>query len=151
MSSISPDSAAMIAEWKSAPAGVRRVAICGTLLGVIVFLSFGASAFSGHVGWGRALASGVLQFVLLWFVSFSVQGRHRWAWWALLVLVTLRLWGGLGHTMRLFRITLEGGLADHGREIVFDAFGVVAAGVGVGLVWLMFSKEVRGYVRKTVA
>ena len=76
----------MMAELKSAPALVKRVAACGALLGVIVLLSFCASAFTGHVGWGRALASGVLQFLLLWFVSFSVQARHRWAWWAFLVL-----------------------------------------------------------------
>jgi len=141
----------MMAELKSAPARVKRVAACGGLLGVIVLLSFCASAFTGHVGWGRALASGVLQFLLLWFVSFSVQARHRWAWWALLVLVALRLWGGLGHTMRLVRITIEGGLADHGREIVFDALGVVAFVIGGVLVWLMFSREVRDYVHKTVA
>lgn len=59
-----------MAEWKSAPARVRRVAAGGTLPGVIVFLSSCASAFGGHVGWGRALASGVLQFFL-----FSVVGR----------------------------------------------------------------------------
>ena len=151
MSTTSPDTAAMMTELKSAPARVKRVAACGALLGVIVLLSFCASAFTGHVGWGRALASGVLQFLLLWFVSFSVQARHRWAWWALLVLVAVRLWGGLGHTMRLVRITIEGGLADHGREIVFDAFGVVAFVIGGVLVWLMFSREVRDYVHKTVA
>lgn len=151
MSTTSPDTAKMMAELKSAPALVKRVAACGALLGVIVLLSFCASAFTGHVGWGRALASGVLQFLLLWFISFSVQARHRWAWWALLVLAALRLWGGLGHTMRLVRITIEGGLADHGREIVFDALGVVAFVIGGVLVWLMFSREVRDYVHKTVA
>ncbi len=151
MSTTSPDTAAMMAELKSAPARVKRVAGFGALLGLVVFLSFCASAFTGHVGWGRALASGALQFVLLWFVSFSIQARHRWAWWALLVLVALRLWGGLGHTMRLVRITMEGGLADHGREIVFDALGVAALIIGGILVWLMFSREVRDYVHKTVA
>ena len=79
MSTTSPDTAKMMAELKSAPALVKRVAACGALLGVIVLLSFCASAFTGHVGWGRALASGVLQFLLLWFISFSVQARHRWA------------------------------------------------------------------------
>lgn len=151
MSSTSPDNEALLAEWKSSPTSVKQLAIGGTLLGVIVFLSFGASAFSGYVGWGRALASGVFQLFLLWFVSFSVQARYRWAWWALLVLVALRLWGGLGHTMRLVRLTLDGGLGGHGREVILDVFGVVAAVVGVVLVWLMFSKEVRDYVRKTVA
>jgi len=151
MSTTPPDTAAMMAELKSAPARVKRVAGFGALLGVIVFLSFCASALAGHVGWGRALGSGVLQFLLLWFVSFSVQARHRWAWWALLVLVALRLWGGLGHTMRLVRITLEGGLADHGREIFFDALGLAALVIGGVLVWLMLSREVRDHVQKTVA
>jgi hypothetical protein len=141
----------MMEQMKSAPSRVKCVAGFGALLGVIVLLSFCASAFTGHVGWGRALASGFLQFLLLWFVSFSVQARHRWAWWALLVLIALRMWGGLGHTMRIVRITIEGGLSDHGREIVFDAIGVVALVIGVVLLWLLFSREVRDYVHKTVA
>lgn len=147
----SPDTAARMAELKNAPARVKRVAGFGALLGLMIFLGFCASAFTGHVGWGKALASGALQFLLLWFVSFSVQMRHRWAWWALLVLVALRLWGGLGHTLRLIRITIEGGLADHGREIVFDALGVATFIIGGVLVSLMFSREVREYVHKTVA
>ena len=151
MSTTSADTAATIAELKNAPARVKRVAGFGALLGVLVVLSFCASAFAGHVGWGRALASGVLQLLLLWFVSFSVQARHRWAWWALLVLVALRLWGGLGHTMRIFRITIEGGLADHGREIVFDVVGVAAFVIAGVLLWLLFSREVRDYVHKTGA
>ena len=138
-------------QLKSAPTRVKRVAGFGAILGVIVLLSFCASAFTGHVGWGRALASGIIQFLLLWFVSFSVQARHRWAWWALLVLVLLRVWGGLGHTMRIIRITLEGGLAEHGREIVFDVAGVVQLAVCGVLLWLLFTREVRDYVHKTVA
>lgn len=87
---------------------------------------------------------------LLWVVSFSVQARQRWAWWALLVLVSLRLWGGLGHAMRMVRITMEGGFADHGRAIVFDALGGVAFVIAGVLVGLMFSREVRDHVRKSV-
>jgi hypothetical protein len=151
MPTTSPDTAAKMAELKNAPARVKRVAGFGALLGLIVLLSFCASAFAGHVGWGRALASGILQFVLLWFVSFSVQDRNRWAWWALLVLVILRSWGGLGHTMRIVRVTIEGGLADHGREIVFDVVGVAQFIVVGVLLCLLFSREVRDYVHKTVA
>lgn len=140
-----------MAELKNAPTRVKRVAGFGALLGFLVLLSFCASAFTGHVGWGRAVASGVLQFLLLWFVSFSVQARQRWAWWALLVLVALRLWGGLGHTMRIVRITTEGGLADHGRENVFDAIGVAAFVISSVLLWLLFTRDVRDYVHKIVA
>jgi hypothetical protein len=147
MSMTPSDAAAKVAELKNAPVRVKRVAGFGALLGILVLLSFCASAFTGHVGWGRALASGVVQFLLLWFVSFSVQDRHRWAWWALLVLVALRMWGGLGHTMRIVRITIEGGLADHGREIAFDAIGVAQFVIGGILLWLLFSREVRNYVQ----
>jgi hypothetical protein len=151
MPTTSPDTATKMAELKNAPSQVKRVAGFGALLGLIVLLSFCASAFSGHVGWGRALASGVLQFLLLWFVSFSVQDRHRWAWWALPVLVLLRVWGGLGHTMRIVRITFEGGLPEHGREVVFDIAGVAQLAVCGVLLWLLFCREVRNYVLKTVA
>jgi hypothetical protein len=150
MSTTDSDSAVMMANLKNAPAEVKRVAGFGALLGVLVFFSFCASAFAGHTGWGRALASGVLQFLLLWYVSFAVQARHRWAWWLLLVLVILRLWGGLGHAMRIVRITIDGGLAGHGREIVFDAIGVAAFVISSVLLWLLFSREVRDYVHKTV-
>lgn len=139
----------MMAEFRSAPTRVKRVAGFGAFLGLVVLLGFCASAFAGHVGWGRALAAGMLQFSLFWFVSFSVQARHRWAWWALLVLVALRLWGSLGHTMRLVRITMEGRLAEHGREIAFDALGVVAFVIGGVLVWLMLTREVRDHLHKT--
>jgi hypothetical protein len=151
MLTTSPEAAAKMAELKNAPARVKRVAGLGALLGVIVLLSFCASAFADHVGWGRALASGAVQLLLLWFVSFSVQDRHRWAWWALLVLLAIRVWGGLGHTMRIVRITIEGGLADHGREIIFDAVGVAQLVICGVLLWLLVSREVRDYVRKTVA
>ena len=151
MSTTSPEDAAKITELKNAPPRVKRVAGFGALLGVVVLLSFCASAFAGHVTWGRAIASGVVQFLLLWFVSFSVQARHRWAWWALLALVIFRAWGALGHTMRIVRITIEGGLADHGREIAFDAIGVAQFVISGILLWLMFTREVRDYVHKTVA
>jgi hypothetical protein len=151
MLTTSPETAAKMAELKNAPARVKRVARFGALLGVIVLLSFCAAAFAGHVGWGRALASGAVQLLLLWFVSFSVQDRHRWAWWALLVLIAVRMWGGLGHTMRIVRITIEGRLADHGREIIFDSIGVAQLVIGGVLLWLLFSREVRDYVHKTVA
>lgn len=151
MPTTSPETAAKIAESKNAPARVKRVAGFGALLGLIVLLSFCASAFSGHVGWGRALASGVFQFILLWFVSFSVQDRHRWAWWVLLALVLMRVWGGLGHSLRIIRVTMEGGHADHGREVVFDVVGVAQLVVCGVLLWLLFSREVRGYVRKSAA
>ena len=151
MSTPSPDSAATLAALRSAPVRVKRVAGFGALLGFLVLLSFCASAFTGHVGWGRALASGGVQFLLLWIVSASVQARHRWAWWALLVLVALRIWGGLGHSMRIVRITIESGLADHGREIAFDAIGVAQFVIGGVLLWLLFSREVRDYVHKTAA
>jgi hypothetical protein len=149
--SATPDTAAQIAELKNAPKRVKRVAGFGTLLGVLVFFSFCASAFAGHVGWGRALASGAVQFLLLWFVSFSVHARHRRAWWGLLVLLALRMWGGLGHCVRIVRVTMEGRLAEHGREIAFDAAGVAQFVIAGVLVWLLFSRDVRNYVHKTLA
>jgi hypothetical protein len=146
-----PDVAARMAELRNAPARVKRVGGFGTLLGFIVLLSFCASAFSGHVGWGRALASGIFQFILLWFVSFSILGRHRWAWWVLLALVLMRTWGGLGHTLRIIHVSIEGGLAEHGREVVFDVVGVAQIAVCGVLLWLLFSREVREYANKTAA
>ena len=53
--------------------------------------------------------------------------------------------------MRIVRITIEGGLADHGREIVFDAIGVAQFIISGILLWLLFSREVRDYVHKAVA
>jgi hypothetical protein len=151
MLTTSTEAAAKMVELKNAPARVKRVAGLGALLGVIVLLSFCASTFADHVGWGRALASGAVQLLLLWFVSFAVQDRHRWAWWALLVLIAIRIWGGLGHTLRIVRITIEGGLADHGREIFFDAIGVAQLVICGVLLWLLVSREVRDHVHKTVA
>jgi hypothetical protein len=150
MPETSPETAAKIAEFKKAPARVKRVAGFGTLLGVIVLLCFCASAFAGHVGWGRALLSGVLQLLLLWFVSFSVLDRQRWAWWALLMLISIRMWGGFAHTLRIVRITIEGGLAGYGRDIVFDAVGVSQLVISGVLLWLVFSKDVRDYANKAM-
>jgi hypothetical protein len=148
MSTTSTDTEAKLAELKNAPMPVRRIAGIGALLGLIVFFSFCASAFSGHTGWGRALASGVIQFLLLWYASFSILMRQYWAWWLLLALVGLRVWGGFGHTLRLVRLTLEGGLANHGREILFDLIGLAQLIVSGILLWLLFSRTVREFVRK---
>jgi hypothetical protein len=144
----SSDIAAQTAELKRAPVRVKWVAGYGALLGFIVLLGFCASAFVGYVGWGKAIGYGIIQFLLLWFVSFSVLARHRWAWWFLLALLLLRLWGGLGHALRMLRVTIEGGLADHGRNILFDAVGVVQLVVCGILLWLLFSKDVRNYVHR---
>lgn len=152
MSTTSPEIAAKMAEMKNAPARVKRVAGFGALLGFILFLRFCASAFAGHVTWGTAIASGVVQFVLFWFLSFSVQDRRRWGWWALVILTLLHLWGAVGHSMRMVRVTIEGGLAAHGREVVFDGIGVVQFIISCVLLWLLSSREVREYVHvhKTV-
>ncbi len=147
MSTTSPDTQARIAELKNAPVRVRRVAGVGALLGLILLLRFCASAFAGHLTWGRAIASGIVQFLLFWFLSFSVQDRRWWGWWSLLVLIILHIRGTLGHTMRLVRITIERGLAAHGREIAFDVVGVAQFIVNGLLLWLLFSKDVRDYVR----
>src|SRR5205809_1741218 len=112
----SPDIEARIKELRTAPVGVRRLALFGTLLGLLILLRFCASAFAGHVGWGRAIFSALAQFLLVWFLAISAQARLQWAWLALVGFIALHLWGVLGHTMRLLRVTLEGGLAAHGRE-----------------------------------
>jgi len=151
MSTKSPDTAAKMAELKNVPVRVKRVAGFGALLGFLILLNFCASAFTGRISWGRALASGVVQFLMFWFFSFAVQDRHRWAWWALLGLGAFRTVGGLVHAIRIVRITIEGGLADYGREIVFDAVGVVQFVIGGVLLWMLFSREVRDYVHETVA
>jgi hypothetical protein len=95
--------------------------------------------------------SGVAQLLLFWFLSFSVHDRRRWGWWGLLVLTVLHLWGALGHTLRLVRVAIECGLAAHGREIAFDAVGMAQLIISSILLWLLFSREVRDYVRNTVA
>jgi hypothetical protein len=51
--------------------------------------------------------------------------------------------------MRIVRVTIEGGLSKHGREIVFDAVSVAQFIVGGLLLWLLLSREVREYVHKT--
>jgi hypothetical protein len=54
--------------------------------------------------------------------------------------------------MRMVRVTIEGGLAAHGREVVFDGIGVVQFIISCVLLWLLSSREVREYVHvhKTV-
>ena len=151
MSTTSPDIKTRMAELKNAPVRVRRVAGFGALLGFVLFLRFCASAFAGHVTWGRAVASGVVQFLLFWLLSVSVQDRRRLGWWALLALIVFQMWGALGHTMRLVRVTIEGGLATHGREIVFDAVGMAQFIVSGLFLWLLLTREVRDYVRNTAA
>src|SRR5687768_16896143 len=72
---------AKMAELKGAPRKVRQVGGYGTVLGVVLLLRFLAAAFAGHGSWGRAILSGIAQFLLFWFLSFSVHARVLWAWW----------------------------------------------------------------------
>jgi hypothetical protein len=147
MANTSPEIEARIAELKSAPVRVRRAAGFGTMVGFALLLRFVASAFAGHVSFGRAIVSGIAQFLLFWFCSFSVQDRKRWAWWALLGFCVLQAWGAVGHLMRLARVTLEGGLLAHGREAVFDVVGTVQFFLIVIVVCLLLSRDVREYVQ----
>ena len=151
MSPTSPDVEARIKELRTAPVKVRRLSLFGTMLGLTIVLRFCASAFAGHVSWGRALFSGGVQFLLVWFLSVSAQARLRWAWWVLIGFTCLHLWGVFGHTMRLLRVAIEGGLPAHGREAVFDLAGVSQLVISGVLLWLLFSREVRGYILSRIA
>src|SRR5688572_21511003 len=137
---------AKMAELKGAPRRVRQVGGYGTVLGVVLLLRFLAAAFAGHGAWGRAILSGIAQFLLFWFLSFSVHARVLWAWWVLLGLTVIHSWGPLGHTLRLARLTVEGGLAAHGRDIVYDLTGVIQFFLSGFIVFLLLSKEVRDYI-----
>ena len=137
---------AKMAELKGAPPRVRQVGGYGTVLGVVLLLRFLATAFAGHGAWGRAILSGIAQFLLFWFLSFSVHARVLWAWWVLLGLTIIHSWGPLGHTLRLARLTVEGGLAAHGRDIVYDLTGVIQFFLSGFIVFLLLSKEVRDYI-----
>ncbi|HEY1171773.1 MAG TPA: hypothetical protein VGH19_10410 [Verrucomicrobiae bacterium] len=143
-----PDMEARMEAIKNAPKRVRHVAGYGMLLGLIVLLSFCASAFSGHVGWVKAILIGFFQMLVLVFAAASVQDWQKWGWWTLLALVVLRTFGGLGHSLRLLRLMLEGGLAEHGRDVLFDLVGVGQFVVCCMILWLLFTKEVREYIFK---
>jgi hypothetical protein len=137
---------AKMAEMKRAPRKVRQVGGYGTVLGLVLLLRFGAAAFAGHGTWGRAILSGLAVFGLFWFLSFSVHARVLWTWWMLLAVTAIHSWGALGHTVRLGRVTVEGGFAAHGREIVYDVTGVIQLCMSVVVVALLLSKEVRNYI-----
>jgi hypothetical protein len=151
MTTTSAEIEARTAELKNTPAPVKRVFGLGTLVGCILLLRFCASAFAGHVTWDRAIFSGAVQLVLIWFLSFSVLDRRKWAWWGLAALIVVHMWGALGHPMRLLRVAIEGTLAAHGREIVFDAVGLAQFLTSGILLGFLLSRQVRCYVRNTDA
>jgi hypothetical protein len=142
---------AKMAELKKAPVQARRLAGFAALLGFFVLLRFCAAAFVGYTSWGRAIFSGVVQFMVFWFVGFSIQDRRYWAWWAMLVLVLLQSWAALAHSLRLARIVFNIIPVRHGREIILDWVGTAQLLVNCVVLALLFSKEVRQHAKRIAA
>jgi hypothetical protein len=146
MAADSPDTEARIAELKNAPVPVKWIACASAVLGLLVWLGFLASAFAGHIGWGRAFVTGLLQFLFIWLAGIAVQDRKVLGWWVSLMFALMRLWWGLGHGLRLVRVTLEGKLPDHGRELWADIIGALGLLASATMLVLLMHKAVRAHV-----
>jgi len=138
----------LAAELKNAPVLARRANQLGVLLGLALLLGFGASAWAGHLSWGKAAFYGLLQLGLFWFVSFSFLARLSWGWAALLLLAGLRFWSSLGPALRLLRMGVEENLWANPRETLFYATGAMVLPISVCLIWLLLSREVREFARQ---
>jgi hypothetical protein len=139
---------AKMAELKNAPEQARRLAGFAALLGFLVLLRFCAAALVGYTSWPRAIFSGVMQFLVFWFVGFSIQDRRSWAWWTLLVLLLLQSWAALGHSLRLVRILFNINVARQRWEIIMDWVGMAQLLVSTVVLMLLLSKEVRQHIRR---
>ena len=140
--------AAHMAELNKAPKKVRELSAHAFFFGLTIILRFCAAAFVGHLGWGTAIISGIAQFLLITFISVSVQTRRLWAWCVLLGLTLYYSVVAFGLTIRLVRTLLEFGFAGYGRNILLDLAGVAQL-VTTILLWIcLFSRDVRTHVFK---
>lgn len=131
-----------------APKAVDRVVRVGTLLGAVLLLLFCASALAGYAEWTVGIGLGLGQFGLYIFLAMSVRNQRRWAWWVLTILTLVNTLLGLEHGLRLLQVGLAGRLGMHTREHLFDGIGLVQVVVGLVLLRILFSKDVRGHAHR---
>jgi hypothetical protein len=139
---------AKMAELKNAPVQARRLARFAALLGFLVLLRFCGAALAGYTPWPRAIFSGVMQFLVFWFVGFSIQDRRSWPWWTLLALLLLQSWAALGHSLRLVRILFNFNVARQRWDVLLDWVGMAQLLVSMVVLVLLLSKEVRQHVQR---
>jgi hypothetical protein len=132
-------------QFKSAPKKLQWILHVGWVMGLLILLNYGMAAFEGYVGWGPAMLRGLMQAALYFFLGAGVVFGRQWgAWWALLGFAALHSFGASGGLLRMVRLAQEGGL--NWRDGVIDAVSIVRLGVGILLIGLLLSRDVRNYL-----
>jgi hypothetical protein len=134
------------AEFKNAPKKLQWILHVGWMMGFLVLLNYGLAAFEGYVGWGAAMLRGLMQAALYFFLGAGVAFGRQWgAWWAMLGFAALHSFGASGGLLRMVRLAQDGGL--NWRDGVIDVVSIVRLAVGIFLIWLLLSRDVRNYLR----
>lgn len=134
------------AELQLAPARVRRVWGVGALFGILMLLSYCASALGGYMGWGRALLLGVVQMVFCMGCAFAVWDGKSGAWWTFVPFIGFQSWEAIRSAARMVLSASYWDVTGFRYEYVFDFVSTVRLGVGILLLGLLFSTEVRHHV-----
>ncbi len=143
---------AKVAELQKVPLFARYFLLYGLSLGLLMTLSFCASAFAGYMTWGRAILSGTVQCVMYFIIGGMVGGMvlsgSKFGWFAFAGLAGIHTWAALGSAMRLARVIFEGNVSEHGKLWVMDGIGVARLVVGLIVLAILCSKQVRDHIWK---
>jgi hypothetical protein len=132
-------------QFKNAPKKLQWILHIGLVMALLILGSYGVAAFEGHISWGKAILRGLVQAALYFFLSAGVAfGRQRGSWWALLGFAILHSFGASGGLLRMVRLALDGGL--NWRDGVIDVISIVRLAVGIFLIGLLLSRDVRNYL-----
>lgn len=102
------DVEARIARLRAAPRHVKAANTWATLVGLATLLRACASAYAGHLTYGKALLFGCLLLVWFSYCGFSLLNRSRWGFVTLVVLAALPLFGVFAAAVHLLRLLEEG-------------------------------------------
>src|SRR5262249_11873317 len=101
------DVEARIARLRDAPRHVKAANTWATLVGLATLLRACASAYAGHLTYGKALLFGCLLLVWFSYCGFSLLNRSRWGFVTLVVLAALPLFGVFAAAVHLLRLLEE--------------------------------------------
>lgn len=133
--------------FRTAPRLAHWTQYLAMILGALAMGQMLWAASQGEVGWGKAVLSGLIRFATLFFCGAMVIARSKWFYFLLLFFVVQAFPTEFAYAVHLQVLILKGASAS-GDSIgrVASVIGALRLAVGVALVVLMLTRDVRGWV-----
>jgi hypothetical protein len=142
---------AKIAELKKAPLKLQMAVLFACLLGILTILRVLARAYAMHLSLIKGLVYGFLLAFWFFLAGGSLYSRSRWGFIGLFAWTVIPLFGLLGLSVRLLRLTLEATLTVSWPDTILCLVAFAQFVATCVLLRYLLAKDVRDYVWKSSA